>query len=143
MRVGCNSGQVHDTRKNSSTVNASAKTTRDTSAFKLKLRTAEGDTVEISLDAQNQSSTERASASAADGKISQQSNSQSDSLTVAVKVTGNLSDGELSDIQGLLKSLAGGDTPQAGQGELDTISAYQYSYQQTHEVSRAKLQLYG
>lgn len=99
--------------------------------------------MEISLDAQNLRRIERGSARGREGRVSQTSDTQSNSLTASVNVTGDLSDAELQDIQALLQSLSGGETPQAGQGELDTISAYQYSYQHTREVSQSTVQLYG
>jgi hypothetical protein len=122
---------------------AQTRTTKDSSALKLTLKTAEGDTVEISLEAQSLRQSERSSARGPGGRISQKSNTQSDSFTASVNVKGDLSDAELEDIQGLLQSLASGDTPQAGADELDTISAYQYSYQHTREVSRSQVEIFG
>lgn len=126
-----------------SVARAESRTAKESSALKLTLKTAEGDTVEISLEASSLRQSERSSARGPGGRISQKSNTQSDSLTASVNVTGDLSDAELKDIQGLLQSLAGGDTPQAGQGDLGTISGYQYSYQHTREVSRSQVEIYG
>lgn len=126
-----------------SVARAETRTAKESSALKLTLKTAEGDTVEISLEARSFRQSERASARGPGGRISQRSNTQSESLTASVNVTGDLSDAELEDIQGLLQSLAGGGAPQAGADELDTISAYQYSYQHTREVSRSQVQVFG
>lgn len=84
------------------------RTAKESSALKLTLRTAEGDTVEISLEARSLRQSERSSARGPGGRISQKTNTQSNSLTASVNVTGELSDAELEDIQGLLQSLAGG-----------------------------------
>lgn len=46
------------------------RTSKDSSALKLTLKTAEGDTVEISLEAQSLRQSERASASGPGGRIS-------------------------------------------------------------------------
>lgn len=126
-----------------SVARAETRTAKESSALKLTLKTAEGDTVEISLEASSLRQSERPSAHGPGGRISQKSNTKSDSLTASVNVTGDLSDAELEDIQGLLQSLAGGGTPQAGEGDLDTISGYQYSYQHTREVSRSQVEIYG
>ena len=126
-----------------SVARASTRTVKDSSSLKLTLQTAEGDTVEISLDAQSLRQNERASARGPEGRISQKSSTKSDSLTASVNVTGGLSEAELADIKGLLQSLAGGENPQPGQGDLDTISGYQYSYQHTREVSQSKVVIYG
>ena len=122
---------------------ATANTTKDTSSLKLTLKTAERDTVEISLDAQSLSQSEQASARGPDGRISQKKDSSSNRLSASVNVTGNLSDAELKDIQGLLQKLSGGGDPPTSQADLGTISGYQYSYQRAHEVSQSKVTLYG
>jgi hypothetical protein len=147
MRLtGYSAPQTRDSNKTSDTrpvARSTVRSTKDSSALKLTLKTAEGDTVEISLEAQSVRQGERSSARGPQGRIAQKSDSRSNSLTASVNVTGDLSDAELEDIKGLLQSLAGGDTPQAGEGDLDTISAYQYSYQRRHEVTRAQAQVYG
>lgn len=126
-----------------SVARAATRIEKESSSLKLKLRTAEGDTVEISLDTQSLRQKERASARGPEGRISQKSQSKSNSFSASVNVTGDLSDAELEDIKGLLQSLAGGDTPQAGEGDIDSISAYQYSYKHTREVSRSQVEVYG
>jgi hypothetical protein len=121
---------------------ASARTAQESSSLRLKLRTAEGDTVEISLEAQSSRRRERSSARGTEGRISEKLDVRGNRFTASVSVTGDLSDEEMQDIQSLLKSLAGGK-PQAGAGELDTISAYRYSFQKTREASESKVKLYG
>jgi hypothetical protein len=125
------------------TARSAMRSVKDSSSLKLTLKTAEGDTVEISLNAQSLRQRERSSARGTDGQISYKSDSRSNSLTAAVNVTGNLNDSEIEDIKSLLQSLASGDSPQAGVGDLDTISGYQYSYQRTREVRNAQVEMYG
>jgi hypothetical protein len=122
---------------------AETRIAKESSALKLTLRTAEGDTVEISLEAQSLRQSERGSARGADGRVSQKSGTLSNSFSAQVNVTGDLNDAEMEDIQELLQSLAGGGAPQAGEGDLDTIWAYQYSYQHTRQVSRSQVQLFA
>ena len=122
---------------------AATRTVKESSALKLTLKTEEGDTVEISLEAQSLHQSERGSARGRGGRISQKRDSQSNSLTASVKVDGNLSNAEMEDIKGLLQPLAGGGAPQAGEGDLDTVSAYQYSYQRTHEVMQSEVEVHG
>jgi hypothetical protein len=122
---------------------AQTRTTKDSSALKLTLKTAEGDTVEISLEASSLRQSERASARGPGGRASYKSDSRSDSFTASVNVEGDLSDAELEDIQGLLRQLAGGEATQDGTEDLDTISAYQYSYQRTREVSRSQVEIFA
>ena len=122
---------------------ATTRSVKDSSSLKITLQTAEGDTVEISLDAQSLTQRERASARGPDGHISQKTDTQSDNFSASVNVTGNLSDTELKDIQGLLQKLSGGGDAPATKSDLGTISAYQYSFQRTREVSQSKVELYG
>ncbi len=88
---------------------ASVRTAKDSSALKLTLRTAEGDTVEISLQAQSLRRSERGYARGPEGRISQRSDAKSNSVTASVNVTGDLSEAEMQDIQGLLQSLSSGE----------------------------------
>ncbi len=139
MRVGgCNSLAC-----NGPVARSSVRSVRDSSSLKLTLKTAEGDTVEISLEAQQLRQSERSSARGLGGRISQRHDARSSSLTASVNVQGDLSDAELEDIRGLLQSLAGSGAPQAGEGDLDTIAEYQYSYQRTRDMRQARVEIYG
>jgi hypothetical protein len=144
-RVRPERSQPGDTPRASAATEARATTrvTKESSSLKLTLRTTEGDTVEISLDALNSNQTSRAFASGPEGRIQQKTEARSSSLSASVSVTGDLSNAELVDIKELLQSLSSGGAPQAGVGELDTVSAYQYSYQHAREVSQARVELYG
>ena len=144
MRLtGCDSLRNLDNGGSRSVARSSVRSVQDSSSLKLTLKTAEGDTVEISLDAQSLRQRERSSAQGPGGRISYKSDLQSNSLMASVNVTGDLNDSEIEDIKGLLQSLADGRAAQAGQGDLDTISAYQYSYQRTREVRQSKVDVYG
>jgi hypothetical protein len=140
MRISARtSPQVCGAGDPSPVARASVRTVKDSSVLKLTVRTAEGDTVEISLQAQSLLRHERGYARGPEGRISQKSDSQSNRLTGSVNVTGDLSESELKDIQKLMGDLAGETPP----GEPGTISDYQYSYQRTREVTQSTVQLYG
>jgi hypothetical protein len=103
---------------------AQVRTRTDTSALKLKVRTDEGDVVEISLEARAQTSS---------GRAGEQSSSSS--FSAQIKVDGNLSDQEVADIQHLLESLGSGG--QAESPADNSLAAYDYSYTRTREVTRS------
>ena len=116
---------------------AEVRTNTDSSTLTLKIKTDEGDTVEISLAARSQQTSARASWKGEGGsaKISEQSSSQS--FSAQVKVDGDLSDQEVQDIQNLLQSLSSG---QDAADPADTsLAAYDYSYTRTREVSKASI----
>jgi len=138
---GCSSPQCMEASR--PVARASVRTAQESSSLRLKVRTAEGDTVEISLEAQSSRRKERSSARGAEGRVSEKLDARENRFSASVNITGDLSDEEMKDIQNLLRSLAGGGAPPAGEGELDTISAYQYSFQKTREVSESKVKLYG
>jgi hypothetical protein len=139
--------QSHYAQRARSPEKASARATtkieKDTSSLKLKLRTAEGDSVEISIDARQIRQTERGYARGTEGRVAQRNRTESNSVTARVNVTGDLSEDELGDIQDLLASLSSGESPQAGEGDLDSISAYQFGYSRTHEVGRSTVGLFA
>jgi hypothetical protein len=116
---------------------AEVRTRTDTSALKLKVRTDEGDTVEISLAARTEQSSARGSWRGAQGTARVSEQSSSSSLTAQVKVDGNLSDQEVADIQHLLESLGSGG--QAENPADNSLAAYDYSYTRTREVTRSTL----
>lgn len=93
----------------------------------LQIRTAEGDTVSISFDAQ----AKWAAGSHLGAQGSTASLSSSHRVQVQVQVDGNLSDAELADIRKLVAGLTGQnqDSPQIG--DLSTLAAYQYGETQS------------
>ena len=110
------------------------------SALTLKVKTAEGDTVELSIDATSLKQTETGTASTPNGTATASTASESDSLNFKVKVQGNLSDQEVTDITKLIQSLASGqpiDSP------LTSLSSFQGSYAQTSSVKDSTFALYA
>ncbi len=97
---------------------------RGRSTSELNVRTAEGDTITISLAAQVRY------AESAKGAES------SSSAQLQVSVKGDLSDAEFADLGKLLQGLgqaaeSGGDT---GFSQLTSLSAFSYRYEQTAEA---------
>lgn len=141
----CNTGgiQAYDrgSRTNSARQagRAEIRTSTDSSTLTLKVKTDEGDTVEISLAARSQQTSARASWRGEGGlpKASEQKSSQS--FSAQVKVDGDLSDQEVQDIRGLLQSLS---SDQEAADPADTsLAAYDYSYTRTREVSGSSISM--
>ncbi|MEI9811145.1 MAG: hypothetical protein WDO18_00065 [Acidobacteriota bacterium] len=122
------------------TGSARVRSQTDSSSLKLTLRTDEGDTVEISIEALRQRTTGRANASGPNGGTAR-TKSASDSLTASVSVKGDLSDQEIEDIQKLLRALSSGQAPQdVADSSLDS---YDFRYQRSSQVARAQIQAYA
>ena len=110
------------------------------SSLSLKVTTAEGDTVELSLDASTLKELERGSAHTPQGSASINSASETDTVKFKLKVTGNLSDQEVSDIASVIQSL---ETGQPLNSPLSSLSSFDGSFKQTHTVSDSKVTLYA
>ena len=110
------------------------------SSLKLKVRTAEGDTVELSLDANHVQQVDRGYARTAHSAAKTNQSTQSDSLDFNVSIKGNLNDQELSDIKSLIQSLT---TGQDSGSPLSSLSAYQGAFSQTTGSQKSTLTLYG
>jgi hypothetical protein len=110
------------------------------SSLTLKVRTAEGDTVELSFDATTLKQLESGRARSSHNKASYSSASESVSFSFNAKVTGDLNDQELSDIAKLIQSL---ETGQAATAPLSSLDAYSGAFQQTTQVSDSTVRLYG
>jgi hypothetical protein len=123
---------------------ASVRTARESSSLKLSLKTAEGDTVEISLSAQSLSRQERGSARGPSGKITTSSAQSESSLQASVNVTGDLNEAEVEDIRKLLQAIASGKAPEQTQAEEpSTLAEYQYDYTRSREVTESRVALYA
>jgi hypothetical protein len=138
-RQSCGPGRGREAQAPRSTATVRTRTEKESSSLKLTLRTDEGDTVEISLEAQNTRTSERGYARSGGASLSTRSDSQSSSLTGSVKVNGDLSDQEMADIQKLLSSLASGEAPE--DNSSNSIDAYSYNYQKSREVTRTRVEL--
>ncbi len=110
------------------------------SSLSLKVTTAEGDTVELSLDASTLTQLERGSAHTPQGSASINSASETDTVKFNLKVTGNLSGQEVSDIASVIQSL---ETGQPLNSPLSSLSSFDGSFKQTQTVSDSKVTLYA
>jgi hypothetical protein len=132
-----NSGFVrHDAR---SVARVREHTESTQSSLSLKVTTAEGDTVELSLDASILKKLERGSAYTPQASASINSASKTDSLKFNLKVTGNLNDQEVSDIASLIQTL---ETGQPLNSPLSSLSSFDGSFKQTQTVSDSQITLY-
>lgn len=110
------------------------------SSLSLKITTAEGDTVELSLDASTLKDLERGSAQTPQGSASINSASETDTVKFNLKVTGNLNGQEVSDIASLIQSL---ETGQPLNSPLSSLSSFDGSFKQTQTVSDSSVTLYA
>lgn len=110
------------------------------STLTLKVRTAEGDTVELSYDAASLKQHETGKAQSSQGKVAYTSDSQSDSFNFNVKIDGNLNDQELADIGKLIQSLKSGNSAAPS---VSSLAAYSGAYKQTKSVTDNTVRLFA
>jgi len=135
------SNRSREAQAPTSTATVRTRTEKDSSSLKLTLRTNEGDTVEISLDAQNTRTIERGRVQTQGASASLNSDTRPSTFNASVKVNGDLSDKEMADIQSLLSALASGKAPE--DTASNSIGTYNFSLQQSREVTRAKVQIFA
>ncbi|MEO8368629.1 MAG: hypothetical protein ABI806_05485 [Candidatus Solibacter sp.] len=109
-------------------------------SLSLNIRTADGDTVELSFDATSLKQTETGKLQTSAGKAAYSRTSQSDSFNFSAKVSGDLNDQELADIGSLLQSLQSGEPSESSPSSLDS---YTGSFSQTTSISNETFRLYG
>ena len=109
-------------------------------ALTLNVRTAEGDTVELSFDTTSQKQVESGKVRSSEGNATYSSASQSDSFNFSAKVSGDLNSQELADIGKLVQSLQSGEPSTAS---LSSLEAYSGSFTQTTSVTNRTLLLYA
>jgi hypothetical protein len=97
------------------------------SALTLKLRTAEGDTVELSFDETSRKRLESGTAQSAQDTATYTRTKESDTIHFKIKIKGSLNDQEVSDITKLIQSLESG---QPSTSPLSSLTAYSGSFQQ-------------
>jgi hypothetical protein len=110
------------------------------SSLSLKVTTAEGDTVELSLDASTLKQLERGSAHTPQGSARINSASEADTATLNVKVTGDLNSQELSDIGSIIQSL---ETGKPLNSPLSSLSSFDGSFKETQTVSDSSVTLFA
>ncbi len=112
----------------------------DRETLRLRVRTREGDTVDISVDASSLEQLTSGAATATGSTAAAATARESDHLSISLNIKGNLNDQELSDIQSLLQSLATG-TPAAS--SLSSLESFQGSFSATSSVRETGLALYA
>jgi hypothetical protein len=110
------------------------------SSLTLKVRTAEGDTVGLSLDATSVRQRQSGSARTANGQASYSSTSHSDSVNFKATIKGDLNDQEMADIVNLIHSLG---TGQSSGSPLSSLSAYSGAFTRTTSTSNSMVRLYA
>ncbi len=121
---------------------ASSTTRTNQSSLQFQVRTAEGDTVTLSIQAQQLSSVSRASyrtPGQGGGAAKAYESSQSNTLNASVTVQGSLSDEELQDIAKVLTALSQGKTVT----DAGTVAAASYSYTNQTSVDRVRVSVQG
>jgi hypothetical protein len=118
---------------------ASSQTSTSTSDLQFRVKTAEGDTVTLSINAVQQSTLDQASYRGSGGTLEAGQRTQQNSLSASLAVDGNLSEQELKDIQSVLTSLSQGKPVT----ELGTIESAQFSYTNTTTYSQGNFSYLG
>ena len=110
------------------------------SSLTLKVRTAEGDTVELSLDATSVRQRASGSTRTAAGKGTYSSTSQSDSVDFKATIKGDLNDQEMADIVSLIHSLGTGGSSGSA---YSSLAAYSGAFTRTSSTSNSMVRLYA
>ena len=117
-------------------VRARSRSFESNTNFELKVRTDEGDTVTLKFSR----SVDRESirVRTPEGRLSARSSSVNEQASVQIE--GQLSDEEAADIQELLAGLQSG---QIDAEELDSLSGFSLSYQQSTRSEQSRFKLYA
>lgn len=121
---------------------ASSTTRTNQSSLQFQVRTAEGDTITLSIQAQQLSNVSRASYRAhgpGGGAAKVYESSQSNTLNASVTVQGSLSDEELQDVAKVLAALSQGKAV----ADASTVAAASYSYTNQFTVDRVRVSVQG
>lgn len=110
------------------------------SSLTLSVRTAEGDTVELSFDAMGLKQLESGKARSSEGNVSYSRASQSVSFNFNAKVSGDLNDQELNDIATLIQALQAGEPSTSS---LSSLDAYSGAFEQTTSVTNSTLRIHA
>lgn len=121
---------------------ARAQTRQQTASASLtfKVQTAEGDVVELSIDAQSLQQYTRARARDHGVTAQSTSSTQAAQVSVNLSVQGDLNDQEIQDITNLLGALSTGQTPADVPSSLE---AYSYQTARSFSTTQANVQIYG
>ncbi len=120
----------------SSGVSTVAARSRESTAAKLTVTTAEGDKVTLSFQQDTRASFSAGAAYGPNGRAAAARSSYQQKTEVAVRVEGDLSDAELKDITDLIGQLAQPADPKAptSSASLDTLQSFEFAYRRRTEV---------
>lgn len=109
---------------------------RDSTAAKLTVTTAEGDKVTLSFRQDTRASFSAGAAYGPNGRSAAVRSSFEQKTEVGVKIEGNLSDAELKDIKDLIGQLTEPAQPKAppSGNTLDTLQSFEFAYRRRTEV---------
>jgi hypothetical protein len=116
---------------------ATSRSSTSTSELQFQVKTAEGDTVTLSVNAVQQSTYDKVSYKSADGSLKVAQKSESSSLQANLSVEGDLSEAELADISKALASLSQGKNVE-DLGTLESAS-FQFNNRTIHTQGRLSL----
>lgn len=116
---------------------ATSKSSTTTSELQFQVKTAEGDTVTLSVNAVQQSTYDKVSYKSADGSLKVAQKAESSTLQANLAVEGDLSEAELADISKALESLSQGKDVE-DLGSLESAS-FQYNSRTIYTQSRLSL----
>jgi hypothetical protein len=139
QRVGA-ADATYASQPERSVVRARSREESTQSSLTLKVRTAEGDTVELSLDASSVRQGTSGFVQNAAGSASYSSVSQSDSVNFQATIKGDLNDQEMSDVVSLIHSLGNGEPSTSS---LSTLSAYAGALTRTSSAGSSMVRLYA
>ena len=106
----------------------------------LNVRTAEGDTVELSLDATSVRQRTSGSVRTSNGKASYADASQAASVNFKATIKGDLNDQEMADIVSLIHSLGSGESSVT---PLSSLAAYSGAFSRTFTAGNSMVRLYA
>jgi len=109
---------------------------RESTAAKLTVTTAEGDKVTLSFRQDTRAAFSAGAAYGPNGRAATARSNFRQETQVAVEIEGNLSDAELKDIQDLIGQLAPSAEPKAQRSApaLDTLQSFEFAYRRRVEV---------
>jgi hypothetical protein len=118
---------------------AASQSTTSTSELQFEVKTTEGDTVTLSVNAVQESSVDKLSYKSADGSLKVAQKRESSSVQANVAVEGNLSDTELADITKALESLSQGKAID----DLGSLQSASFQYRNRTITAQSQLSFVG
>ena len=118
---------------------ASSRSSTSTSELQFQVKTAEGDTVTLSVNAVEQSSVDKVSYKSEDGSLKVAQKTQSSSIQANLSVEGDLSEEELADISKALESLSQGKSIE----DLGTLESASFQYNNRTIYTQSQLSYLG